>query len=387
MNGSWRIARIMGIDIRVDASWFIIFFLVTVSFVTEFGVAASPRGFRGGSLNLLNSPTPLALGILASLLLFASVLAHELSHSWMAIRRGIPVISITLFIFGGVARIADEPDRPATEFLIAIMGPLMSAALAGLFGGLWIWLRVVNSSGIFAFSSAPAILLFGILAQVNLSLAVFNLAPGFPLDGGRVLRAILWGWWHDLQRATLWAARAGQTIAVIFVAIGAWLAIHDRNLFGAVWLGLIAIFLWNAARESYRQILVRDSLKQVRVEQLMLRDVKLIPPDISVTEFVGQYLVHYRDPAFAVSDGVSLRGLISSHNVREFPRAEWQSRRVSDAMTPTSQLPQLSPSDSGAVALAQLMRSHEPELPVMEGSTLVGVLGETEISKFLRLNL
>lgn len=386
MNSSWRIARIMGIDIRIDASWLIIFFLITFSFVTEFGLAQSTRGFRGGSLNLFTNPPSIVLGVLTSMLLFGSVLAHELSHSWMAIRRGIPVASITLFIFGGVARIADEPDRPATEFLIAIMGPLMSAALAGLFGALWIWLRIANGASLIGISFAPAILLFGILAQVNLSLAVFNLAPGFPLDGGRVFRAVLWGWWHDVRRATLWASRAGQAIALIFVAIGAWLVLHDRNLFGGAWLGLIAMFLWNAARDGYRQINVRESLKQVRVEQLMLRDVKTIAPELSVAEFVGQYLVHYRDPAFAVVEGMALRGLISSHHIRRFPRGEWQTRRVSDLMTPVAQLKQLAPNDNGAVALAQLVRSSEPELPVMDGANLVGVIGETEISKFLRLN-
>jgi Zn-dependent protease len=303
----------------------------------------------------------------------------------MAIRRGIPVLSITLFIFGGVAQIADEPDRPATEFLIAIMGPLMSAALAAVFGAVWIWLRIINSASLFSFSFAPAILLFGILAQANLALAVFNLAPGFPLDGGRVFRAALWGWWHDVRRATLWASRAGQVIAVIFVAVGGWLVIHDGN-FGGVWYGLIAIFLWNAAREGYRHISVRETLKNIRVEQIMLSDVKTIAPDLSLADFVGHYLAHYRDPAFAVADATGLRGLVSGDHIRRFARAEWHLRRVSDAMTPIAQLAPLSPSDNAATALARLMRSSEPELPVLDDGNLVGVLGETEIYRFLKLS-
>ena len=380
MKNPWRIARIMGINIGLDASWFIVFFLL----IFEFGFVQFPRELRPRPFFARPDALSITLGILASLLLFASVLAHELSHSWMAIRRGIPVLSITLFIFGGVAQIADEPDRPATEFLIAIMGPLMSAALAAVFGALWIWLRIINSASLFGFSFAPAILLFGILAQANLALAVFNLAPGFPLDGGRVFRALLWGWWHDVRRATLWASRAGQAIAVIFVALGGWLVIRDGNL-GGVWYGLIAIFLWNAARQGYRQINLRETLKTIRVEQLMLTDVITIAPDLSLADFVRQYLAHYRDPAFAVADASGLRGLVSSDHVRRFSRDEWQIRRVSDAMTPLAQLTPLAPSDNAATALARLMRTSEPELPVLDGGKLVGVLGETEISRFLRL--
>jgi len=385
MKSSWRIARIMGIDIGIDASWFIIFILLTFSFASEFGLAQFPRGLRSRSLFPGLDGVSLSLGVVASLLLFGSVLAHELSHSWMAIRRGIPVISITLFIFGGVAQIADEPDRPGTEFLIAIMGPLMSAALAAVFGALWIWLRIINSTNFLDLSFAPAILLFGILAQANLALAVFNLAPGFPLDGGRVFRAILWRWWHDVRRATLWASRAGQAIAVIFVAVGGWLVLRDGN-WGGVWYGLIAIFLWNAARQGYRQINMRETLKTIRVEQLMLSDVKIIAPDLSLADFVRQYLSHYRDPAFAVADATGLCGLVSSDHVRRFARDEWQFRRVSDAMTPIAQLAALAPTDNAAVALARLIRTNAPELPVLESGNLVGVLGETEIYRFLKFS-
>lgn len=381
MRNPWRIARIMGINIGLDASWFIIFFLL----IFEFGFVQFPRELRPRSFFARPDAISITLGVLASLLLFASVLAHELSHSWMAIRRGIPVVSITLFIFGGVAQISDEPDRPATEFLIAIMGPVMSAALAAVFGALWVWLRVVNSLNLINLSVSPLILLFGILAQANLALAVFNLAPGFPLDGGRVFRAALWGWWHDVRRATLWASRAGQAIAVIFVALGGWLVIHDGNL-GGVWYGLIAIFLWNAARQGYRQIVIRETLKGVRVEQLMLTDVKTIAPDLSLADFAGDYVAHYRDPVFAVMDGAELLGMISDHHLRRFERSEWRLQRVREAMTPLAQLATLAPSDTAAVALQRLARGNASELPVLQEHALVGVIGENEISRFLRLS-
>ena len=217
----WRIGKIMGIDIAVDASWFIIVLLM----IYAFGFVEFPRELRsiGNSSRSLFPRADwvsITLGVVATLLLFASVLAHELAHSWMAIQRGVPVARITLFIFGGVAQIAREPDRPSTEFLIAIMGPLMSLALAAIFGAVWIWSRVFDAIGGVEISLLPLQLLAANLALINAQLAVFNLAPGFPLDGGRVLRAILWGMWNNLRRATWWATRVGKLIALMMIVGG-----------------------------------------------------------------------------------------------------------------------------------------------------------------------
>ncbi len=380
MRNSFRIARIMGINIGIDASWFIIFFLL----IFEFGFVQFPHELRPRSFFARPDWVSIALGIVASLLLFASVLAHELSHSWMAIHRGIPVVSITLFIFGGVAQIADEPDRPTSEFLIAIMGPLMSAALAAVFGAMWIWLQVLNAASFQSASFAPMILLFGILAQANGALAIFNLAPGFPLDGGRVFRAILWGVWHDVRRATLWASRAGQAIAVVFVAVGGWLVLTEGNLGGA-WYILISFFLWNAAREGYRQTLVRESLRSVTVAQLLSHDVKTVTPELALSEFVEQYLLHYRDPIFGVSDGTSFQGIITADHIRRVPRGEWSLRHVRDVMTPLSRLRPIAPNDTGTSALAHLARSETSVLPVIQSGQLVGFVGHDELYRYLRI--
>ncbi len=380
MRNSFRIARIMGINIGVDASWFIILFLL----IFEFGFVEFPRELRPRSFFARPDWISISLGIAASLLLFASVLAHELSHSWMAIRRGIPVVSITLFIFGGVAQIADEPDRPASEFLIAIMGPLMSAALAALFGAVWIWLRVLNGINILGNSFAPMILLFGILAQANGALAIFNLAPGFPLDGGRVFRSILWGVWHDVRRATLWASRAGQLIAIGFVAIGGWIIFRDGN-FGGAWYILISFFLWNAAREGYRQTLIRESLKSVTVEQIMQRDVKTISPDLSITEFVEQYLLRYRDHIYGVADAAGFLGVVTADHIRLVPRAERAFQRVRDILTPLARLAPIAPNETGAIALRRLARSQSSDLPVMQAGELLGFIGHDEIYRYLRI--
>ncbi len=380
MRNSWRIGKIMGIDIAIDASWFIIAFLL----VYTLGFLQFPQDLHPRSFFARADAVSIALGVAACLLLFGSVLAHELSHSWMAIQRGIPVTRITLFIFGGVAEIAAEPDRAATEFLIAIMGPLMSLALAAVFGAAWLWLRVVDSAQFLGVSLTPLILLSSLLAQVNGQLALFNLAPGFPLDGGRVFRAIVWGATHDIRRATRWASRAGQLIALILVGIGAWLFLTDLNI-GGIWFALIGFFLWNAAGEGYRQTDLLETLRGVTVGQLMTRTVETVSPNLTLTEFVDQHLLPKRDQTFAVSSDSDFEGLIGIDHVRRVPRPQWNMQRVRDAMTPRAAMETLSPDQPAAVAMTKLSSTDATELPVIEAGRLAGFLGRAELSRFLRL--
>ncbi len=382
MRGSFRIARIMGIDISLDLSWFIILFLLIYSLgFVEFPQALHPRTFLP-RVDIVS----IGLGVVASLLFFGSVLAHELSHSWMAIHRGIPVAGITLFIFGGVAQIADEPDRPGTEFLIAIMGPLMSVALAALFGAAWLWLTLLQRILPSSLPLLPLIVLTGIIAQVNGALALFNLAPGFPLDGGRVFRAIVWGITHDVRRATRWATRAGQAIAVLMIGIGGWLFLTQFDG-GGIWYVFIGFFLWSAASQGYQQMLVRESLRQVRVDELMTRTVGKVAADLSLADFVTRFLLPQREQTFAVTDGVALLGIISSTHLPRVPQREWSSRCVRDVMTPLASLDIVGPQESAAAALTKLSRRNVDELPVVEQGRLVGFLGRAELSRFLRLNI
>jgi Zn-dependent protease/CBS domain-containing protein len=380
MRGSWRTGRIMGIDITVDVSWFLIAFLLiyTLGFL-QFPRELHPRVFAPRA-----DVTSVGLGIAACLLIFASVLAHELSHSWMAIQRGIPVTRITLFIFGGVAQIANEPDRPITEFLIAIMGPLMSLTLAALFGAVWIWTQIIDSTRLFGSLLAPIIILSSLLAQINAQLALFNLAPGFPLDGGRVLRAILWGITHNIRRATWWAARAGQLIALLLIGVGAWLFLAQFNG-GGIWFALIGFFLWNAAGEGYRQTDLLETLRGVTVSQLMTREFQTVSPNLTLTEFVDQHLLPKRDQTFAVSNDSDFEGLIGIDHVRRVPRPQWNMQRVRDAMTPRAAMETLSPDQPAAVAMTKLSSTDATELPVIEAGRLAGFLGRAELSRFLRL--
>ena len=382
----WRIGKILGIDIAVDASWFIIVLLMIYAlgfqeFPRELNPDASGSRFFVPRADWVS----VTLGVLVTLLLFASVLAHELAHSWMAIQRGVPVVRITLFIFGGVAQIAREPDLPLTEFLIAIMGPLMSLALGAIFGAIWIWARIVDSMNVLGFSLLPIELMALNLALINSQLALFNLAPGFPLDGGRVFRAILWGVWKDLRRATWWATRAGKLIAILMMVGGGMMVIIPPFNLSGLWLVLIGVFLWNAAGEGYQHAVVVDALRTISVSQVMTRDLITVFPEISVYAFVDQYLIPHRAQVFAVNDTEAFRGVISIENVRRLPRAQWAFRTVQNVMTPLAALKTLSPEQNVSSALADISIAEVDELPVIESGRLVGFLGREEITRFLQL--
>jgi len=260
----------------------------------------------------------------------------------------------------------------------------MSLALAALFGAGWIWLQILDSAHVLTISLTPAIILVSLLAQINAQLALFNLAPGYPLDGGRVFRAILWGVTDDIRRATWWAARAGQVIAVLLIAAGGALFFFQFNG-GGIWLALIGLFLWNAAGEGYRQTVMAETLRDATVGQLMTREIESVPPNMALSEFVDHYLIPKREQTFAVFDGTAFQGAISVENVKRVPRAEWTARRVRDVMTPLTSLEQLSPDQTAAAAMAKLSGADVSDLPVFEGGQLTGFIGRAELSRFLRL--
>lgn len=380
MKSAWRVGRVMGIDLYLDVGWFVIVALL----IYTLGFIEFPRELHPRAISPRADVTSVTLGVLASLLLFASVLAHEFAHAWMALQRGIGVKRITLFIFGGVAHIAEEPERPSSEFLIAVVGPLTSIALAAVFGAAWVWLMILDYTQLFGRWLVAPILLMSILAQVNGSLALFNLAPGFPLDGGRLLRAFLWSVLNDLRRATLWSSRVGQFIALILIGAGAVVFFIGSSSVG-IWYGLIGLFLWNAASEGYRQTALLETLRRVPVSAVMIQRVETVPPDISLDEFAEMYVLPRREQTFVVSDGVATLGTITYDDLKDAPRATWSTRRVRDAMTPLARLPMLTPQQSAASALVQLALSEREELPVIEHDQVLGFVGHESISRYLKL--
>jgi Zn-dependent protease len=379
---AWNIGKISGIPLRIDASWIAIFLLL----VYQLGFFVFPPALgsraRGGVIW-----EALALAVVASLLLFASVVAHELAHAFMARWRGVPVLGITLFIFGGVAQIADEPDSPATEFLIAIVGPLISFTLGVLMGALWIWLQALDGLGLFYQMSLQraalylAVLAF-YLAQTNLLLALFNLLPGFPLDGGRVLRAGVWALLKDQRRATYWGMQSGRLVALLLATGGAYLL--WRGEYGGIWSFLMAWFLWRAANEAYESFLARELLTQVTVGELMRATLPRISEGLNLRELATAFAYWLKSPALVIDLKGVIVGMIALEQLRQIPRVEWETRRVRQAMQPFA--PESSiPATASALRALQLLAQDEREhLAVTQEGNITGVIGRVELAQYLQ---
>ena len=378
----WTLGKIFGIPIRIDPSWVLIFLLLTYQlaffiFPAELGIGRR----RGITVDVIG------LAVVTSLLLFASVLAHELAHAYMARLRGVPVLGITLFIFGGVAQISDEPDTPATELLIAIVGPLISFVIAIAAAGVWIWLQALQSLGLvnsvpFQRSWLSISIVAFYLAQTNLLLGVFNLLPGFPLDGGRVLRAIVWAVLQDQRRATYWGMLSGRGIALLMVMGGLYFIL--RGEFGGAWLLLMAWFLWRAAGEAYHAILARELLKQVTVGEIMRAPLQRVSEALSLRELADSFASWLRAPALAVDLNGSAVGLVGIEQVKKVERARWDTTRVRQAMIPISPETIVTPQDPALSALKLLTVRERDDVPVMQEGRVVGTIGRDELARYLQ---
>ncbi len=364
MQSHIKLGRILGIPVALHASWFLIFGLVTWSLAQGYFPTAHPE---------LPATANWVLGALTSVLFFGSVLLHELGHSAVALRNGIPVRGITLFIFGGVAQIGHEPRTPGAEFRIALAGPLTSAALAALFGALWALDRAVP------YLAAPSLW----LARINLALAAFNLIPGFPLDGGRVLRAVIWRLTGSFQRATQAAGFTGQDVAVGFIAVGLFTALRG-NLFNGLWLVFIGWFLQNAAAATYAQADLKEQLRGITVGQLMEREYPRVSAHASLQEVVDEQILRTGQRSFLVADDGHLAGLLSLRDVTAVPKASWARTQVAQVMVPWERLSRVSP-DTELMDALQLMDDREvAQLPVVVGNRVQGVISREHVLHYIR---
>ncbi len=375
------LARIFGIEIRLDFSVLIVFALVVYSL----GAALFPRWHPTWEASLTWG-TALAAGVL----FFASLLAHELAHSVVAQLRGIRVPRITLFVFGGVSELEREPNTPATEFLIAIVGPAMSALLGFAFTWLGAMLAGADFAGdVFKDPEAamthlgPGATLFLWLGPINFMLALFNLVPGFPLDGGRVLRAILWGISGDLRSATQWASNMGRAFAWVLMGLGVLQALGGAFVQG-VWLLLIGWFLNNAARNSYVQLLVQQAFDELIVGNLMRTHFEVIDPDLTLEAFVNEFLLRSAQSAWPVVEDGKTVGLITFDDVQACSENDRVTQTVRDLMSPIDA--RLSPDVGGRDALRALAESERDPLPVMKGEHIVGLLHRGDITRWLALH-
>jgi Zn-dependent protease/CBS domain-containing protein len=316
------------------------------------------------------------LGILTSLLFFASIVTHELAHSLLAIRNHIPVKEITLFVFGGVSQITKEATNPRAELLIAMVGPLTSMALAGVFYGLH--LLLAGNEQILAASS------MWWLARINIVLAVFNLIPGFPLDGGRILRALVWHRTQDYHRATRIATKVGRGIAYAFIAVGVAFIFAFQSWLNGVWLIFIGWFLNDAARASYQQTLFRDALIGITARQVTDYASPLVPPHMNLTELVEQYLLPTGRSCFLISWGAELEGMVTLQQIKKVPRTRWATTTVQDVMTPANKL-KVAYADQDLLSVLQEMSGENTNhIPVVEAGNVIGIINRADIARFLR---
>jgi Zn-dependent protease len=366
MRTTWRIGHLFGIEINIDSSWLIIFGLVTLSLSSSYFPAQYPTW---------NTWLHWTVGAATSILFFASVLAHELTHSLVAIRQGEQVRGITLFIFGGVAEITEEPKRPSREFLMALAGPLSSLVISGIFTLLWFLSRNLFE---------PVSALARYLAMINGSLALFNLIPGFPLDGGRVLRAVIWALSNNLRLATRIASWVGQGVAFLFILTGVWQIIGGSWLNG-LWIAFIGWFLNNAALTGYRQVVMRDMLREVRVDDLKAPTYEAVNPGLTLQRLVDDYMLQRREHAYPVVEGDQLQGIICLHDVKAVPRDQWSKTQVSQVMTPWERLVTVAVDDDGNTILSRFGTHDVNQLPVVEGRRLMGIVRRSDVISHLQL--
>ncbi len=361
------LGRIWNIPIRLHLSWFVIFFLVTWSLASGYLPSEYPQ---------LSTTVIWVIAAVTSILFALSVLLHELGHSFVAQRNEVPVKSVTLFLFGGVATISKEPQNGKAELLIAIAGPLTSLLLAGIFGALWL----VDHS--IPFLAAPS----AWLARINLMLALFNMIPGFPLDGGRVLRAAVWHFSGDLRKATRIATFAGQVIAFGFIGYGL-MTIFTGNLYNGIWLAFIGWFLQNAAASTYSQVTVQETLRGVTVDQVMESELDHIPWNTHLKDLVESKVLQEGKRLFIVTDasGQTVRGMVTVRNITNVPREQWDDMVVDQVMIPRRELVSVTPTTQLLDALRVMDDANVAQLPVIENEKVNGFLCRDHVLRYIRL--
>ncbi|MBI3521688.1 MAG: site-2 protease family protein [Chloroflexi bacterium] len=373
MPGSILVARVLGIDIRIHLSWFLIFALILFTLADQVLPELRP--------NWSDQKTVIVAAVTA-LLFFISVLAHELSHAVVARRFKMDVSSITLFLLGGVANLRKEPPSAKAEFLMAGAGPLMSFVIGII--GLGISFIVTDR---LAFSPAldPVGVVASYLGIINISLGVFNLIPGFPLDGGRVLRSIVWGIRKDRHVATRIAARGGQVVAGLLFLVGVYRAIELHDTFGGVWSGMIAYFLYNAASSSIQQERMTEALSGATVRSLLHGEPPTASSGMTVGRLVREVMLPNALRAVPIMRGDRLVGLVTVADLHKIDQTKWEWTSVDEAMTGIDQLAMVAPDDTLVSTLERFQTSPTPVLLVLEGSRLVGILDREAIVGYLRM--
>jgi Zn-dependent protease/CBS domain-containing protein len=369
MEAQIKLGRVRGIEIGLHYSWVIIALLITFSLANYF--RTQNPGWSPGTVWLS--------AITTALLFFAAIVTHELGHSVVAMARGLPVRSVTLFALGGVARIDKDATDAKTEFWVGIAGPITSVLIGSLCLALSLLLGWTPGGSL----ASPPIAVLVWLGYINLALAAFNLIPGFPLDGGRVLRALLWWGMGNADRATRAAARAGQAVALAFIVMGL-LRFFAGSGFGALWMAFVGWFLLDAATASLVEREAMALIRGVRVGDVMSRDCLTVPGGTILQSFVDDHLLRSGRRCFVVEEQGQMSGLITANEVRRVERELWARTTVRDAMRPMSQLRVVSPQTPAADALELMRREDVNQLPVVSDGKLMGIFSRSELMQLLQ---
>ena len=364
MRATWGLGRIGGVTVGLHWSWLLFFVVIVWSLGVSF-----PITFPG-----VGGTAAWPAAVITAILFLLSVLGHELAHAWVALARGVPVRGITLFILGGAAEIERDPDRPLDEALITAVGPLSSFVFGVGFGALALISQAIPA--VYAVCAT--------MTLINLSLALFNLVPGFPLDGGRLLRAILWATIHDFVRATRIAARAGQVVGWGMVLLGLIQVAFWHQGFGGLWTAGIGWYLTGMAQASYEQVVVQQALRGLQVGQMMREHFAWVYAGTRVADVWNQYFARTPQPGLPVLHGGQLVGVVTLGQVRALSAARWADAPVDQVMTPVAQLATVAPGDHAGQLLQVMQRGQVLEVPVVEDGRLVGLVTQDDVFHALR---
>jgi Zn-dependent protease/predicted transcriptional regulator len=366
-----RLFKLLGFEVRIDWSWIIIALLIAWSL---------SKGLFPSYYKNLSTQTYWLMGIIGALGLFFSIIVHEFSHSLVARKYGVPMKGITLFIFGGVAEMGEEPSSAKVEFMMAVVGPLSSILIALIFYGFY---SLGKQGGI----SAPIIGVVGYLGWINAILAAFNLLPAFPLDGGRILRSILWGAKKNLRWATYISSRIGAGFGILLIVLGV-VQVFRGNFIGGMWWFLIGMFLQGAAKTSYQQLITRRALEGEPISRFMKTDPVTVSPTISLEQLVEDYIYKYHFKMFpVVEDSHRILGCITTKHVKEIPREEWRQKTVGEVVTQCSSENTIEPQVDAMKALSVMNRTGNSRLMVVEKGRLVGIISLKDMLELLSLKV
>ena len=368
--GRITLFKLMGFEVRVDASWIVLALLVTWSLAVGYFPYQDPG---------LPQSDYWWMGVAATVGLFLSIVVHEFAHSVVARRNGLPMEGITLFIFGGVAEMSGEPPNARTEFLMAAAGPLTSVVIGALFYTIY---RAAPDSW-----PPAAVGVIHYLGWLNWILAVFNMIPAFPLDGGRVLRSAIWARTRNLMRATQISSQIGEGFGWLLIGLAV-IQLFFGNFVSAVWWFILGLFLKNAAQQSYQQVLLRGALQGEPVSRFMRTDPVTVPPNLSIDDLINDYIYRYHFKMFpVVSDAHHLNGCISTADVKAVPRDEWRQHSVQEMMRPCSVDNTISPDTDAVTALKKMSKTGLSRLLVVDHGELVAILSLKDLLDFLSLKL